>query len=58
MGDSCLIISDNNSTPTYTADKTNTSVAYVEFTHPAGDYDLSFAWRCVGESGKDGLYVC
>lgn len=59
MGDSCLIISNNNgSTPAYTADKPGMSVAYIDLVLPSGtDYDISFAWRCMGQELNDGFYV-
>lgn len=57
MGDSCLIISNNAATPTYTGTTTNSAVAYIDFLLPSGKYYLSFSWRCVGEQTKDGLYV-
>lgn len=59
MGDSCLVISsDGGVTASYDEKRLNTSVAYIDFLLPPATYDLSFAWRCVGERDKDGLYVC
>lgn len=58
MGDNCLIISSDNGATAVYANVKNTSVAYREYQLPPGTYDLSFNWRCVGESGNDGLYAC
>lgn len=58
MGDSCLLISnDSGATASYENVK-NTAVAYKDYTLLPGSYDLSFMWRCIGEEGGDGLYVC
>lgn len=61
-GNRCLLISDTavnekeiNSlkvacqTAVY-GEKRNIVTAYIEFDLPAGDYNLSFAWRCRGEA--------
>lgn len=59
MGDSCMIISsDNGATASYNVSKTNSAVAYIDVSLLPGSYDLSFAWSCLGEADKDGLYVC
>lgn len=58
MGTKSLLISnDGGITANYT-DISNTVVVSREFLLPAGQYDLSFAWRCQGETGVDGFYVC
>ncbi len=58
MGDSALIISaDGGKTLSYT-NKAVYNVAYKEIALPKGTYDLSFTWKCEGDSDKDGLYVC
>lgn len=56
-GDSCLLISNNGSDATYSHVQ-NTAVAYREFLLPPGTYDLSVAWRVLGDKDKDCLYVC
>lgn len=61
-GERSLIISNNYTAarPTATYSNTGSNIAVVArrvITLPAGSYDLSFAWKCVGESGADGFYV-
>lgn len=61
-GKRALIISDKyaDAVPTATYKNTAsdmTAVAKTILTLPKGKYNLSFAWKCVGESGSDGLYL-
>lgn len=62
MGKRSLVISNeyNKSVPPTTYVNTGydlSVVAYTEITLPRGSYDLSFAWKSLGEAGVDGVYV-
>lgn len=57
-GTHAMVISDNGNDARY-SNKKNSTVAFREFELPTGvDYTLSFNWRCQGQEGKDGFYVC
>lgn len=53
-GERCLLISDteNAGSASVYGNKKNIITAYREFDLPQGKYELSFAWRCKGESKK------
>ena len=58
VGEKALYISaDGGQTVSY-KDNQVFNVAYREIYLPRGTYDLSFTWRCEGDVGADGLYVC
>ena len=62
VGEKSLVMSNkyNDAVPTSTYNNTATDVVVVASTVlslPRGNFDLSFAWKCVGEQGLDGLYV-
>ncbi len=57
LGGKSLVVSNNGNNAVY-ENRTGFPVVYKEFVLPAGDYDLSFAWRAQGEGSVDGLYVC
>lgn len=58
-GDSCLLISDNDTlSAAYNNTVQNTAVAYREFYLEPGEYDLSVAWRGMGDKKNDCMYVC
>lgn len=54
MGNGCLLVSDTTVHGQYSiyGDKFVRVVSYVEFELIAGQYDVSFAWRCLGERTK------
>lgn len=61
-GSRSLVLSNRfaDSAPATTYSNTGTDVsvaAYTVITLPKGTYDLSFAWRCMGEGSSDGFYV-
>ena len=58
MGDSSLIISNNNGASAAFSNTKNTVVAFREYVLPPGTYNLSFMWRCVGLANNHGFYVC
>ncbi len=65
IGSKSLIISNDNGVSAMYSNVKNISVSYRVFDLPSGDYELSFAWRAMGERidkdpdpNKDGLYVC
>ena len=51
---SLYISYDEGTTATYDS-VWNTTYAYMDFTIPSGQYELSFDWRCLGE---DEVYMC
>ena len=58
VGENALYISaDGGKTLSYKNNQIY-NVAYREISLPKGTYDLSFTWKCEGELGADGLYVC
>lgn len=58
IGDKSLYISsDEGKTLSYKNTQIY-NIAYTEIFLPKGVYDLSFTWKCEGELGADGLYVC
>lgn len=57
-GSHSMLISNQQGNVASYANNSSTTVAYKEFLLPTGTYDLSFAWRCLGEGEKDGFYVC
>ena len=58
VGDKALYISADEGKSLSYVNKQVFNVAYREIALPKGLYDLSFTWKCEGESEKDGLYVC
>lgn len=54
-GNTSLIVSDKASAGNYAiyGDKFARASSYIEFDLAAGQYDISFAWRCEGERMKD-----
>jgi hypothetical protein len=58
VGENALYISsDGGKTLSYKNSQVY-NIAYKEIVLPKGVYDLSFTWKCEGEIGADGLYVC
>lgn len=58
VGENALYISaDGGKTLSYKNSQVYNTV-YKEISLPKGTYDLSFTWKCEGELGADGLYVC
>ncbi len=57
-GSNSLLISNDNGVTAAYSNVANYAVSYREFSLPAGNYDLSFAWKSQGEPVNDGLYVC
>lgn len=58
VGENALYISsDGGKTLSYKNNQIY-NIAYREIFLPKGTYDLSFTWKCEGELGADGLYVC
>jgi len=55
----CAYISNDGNTWTYTNSTSQTSHFYRSVTFPAGEtyINLSFKWKCEGESGYDRIYV-
>lgn len=47
------ICQNNDATAAMYAEKACFTYAYREFRLPAGDYDLAFSWRCLGEFNAD-----
>ena len=58
VGENALYISSDGGKSLSYTNKTVYNVAYKEIFLPKGVYDLSFTWKCEGEIGADGLYVC
>lgn len=58
VGEKALYISSDGGESLKYENKQIYNVAYREIFLPKGTYDLSFTWKCEGEIGADGLYVC
>ena len=58
VGDNALYISSDGGKTLSYKNAQIYNIAYKEIFLPKGVYDLSFTWKCEGEMGADGLYVC
>ena len=54
-GSNGLFVGTNGSSLTYSNSSTSTVWVYTTFTFEAGEYFISFNWKCYGESGCDYL---
>lgn len=58
MGDSCMIISNNNGLSASYSAVMNTAMSYRDFLLTPGAYDISVTWRCLGDGTNATMYVC